>query len=110
MCPSRGQGKLTTPPADADCPAEAVLRSISGKWKPRIVRLATRGPLRFNQLVRDLKGSNKQAIAVALRELEKDGLLRREVVRLKPLHVEYHLTDRSCALVPLMSGLEVGVL
>ena len=103
---SRSQHKLTTSVNDADCPAEAALRSISGKWKPRILRLAMDGPVRFNQLLRDLPGASKQAVTLALREMETDGVLLREVVRSKPLHVEYHLTDQVRSMVPLLKGLE----
>ena len=103
---SRSQGKLTTSMNDADCPAEAALRSISGKWKPRILRLAMDAPIRFNQLLRDLPGASKQAVTIALRELEADGVLLREVKRLKPLHVEYQLTEQGRSLIPILKGLE----
>lgn len=103
---SIGQRKLTTDGSAPDCPAEALLQSVSGKWKPRILLLATQGPLRFGQLLRALVGSNKQSITDALRELESDGLLHRTVVRPKPLHVEYTLTPRGAQVVPLLKGLE----
>lgn len=99
------QGKLTTPEA-AECPAEQALRSISGKWKPRILRAASEAPVRFNQLLRDLPESNKQALTNALRELESDGLLVRSVVRQKPLHVEYMLTDQARTIIGLLRAME----
>ena len=71
-----------------------------------MLRFALDGPLRFNQLLRDLPGSSKQALTGALRELEADGLLQREVVRLNPLHVEYHLTEQGQSLMPILKGLE----
>lgn len=95
---------MTTPAAD--CPAEQALRSITGKWKPRILHSAAEGPVRFNSLLRELPESNKQAITNALRELEHDGLLTRTVVRQKPLHVEYTLTAQGRTLVPLLQALE----
>ncbi|MBK9289842.1 MAG: helix-turn-helix transcriptional regulator [Flavobacteriales bacterium] len=101
-----GQRKLTTVEAASDCPAEALLRSVSGKWKPRIILLATQGPLRFSQLLRALEGSNKQSTTDALRELEGDGLLDRVVIRQKPLHVEYTLTARGMQVVPLLKSME----
>lgn len=102
---TRSQAKLTTPET-VDCPAEQALRSISGKWKPRILRAAVEAPVRFNQLLRDLPESNKQAITNALRELENDGLLARTVVQQKPLHVEYTLTPRGKELVAVLGSLE----
>lgn len=102
---ARSQVKLTTPEAP-DCPAEQALRSISGKWKPRILRAAAESPVRFNQLLRDIPESNKQAITNALRELENDALLDRTVVKQKPLHVEYTLTDQGRTIVGLLRAME----
>lgn len=97
---------MTTADPAPDCPAEAVLRGVSGKWKPRILLLATQAPVRFSRLLRALPGSNKQSITDALRELEGDGLLHRTVVRPKPLHVEYTLTTLGLQVVPLLKGME----
>lgn len=92
--------------ADLECPAEEVLKLLSGKWKPQIFRLAVNGPLRFSSLLRQIKGSNKQSIAVALRELEAEGLLEKSVIKLKPLHIEYVLSDRGRAMLPVFQQLE----
>ena len=62
---------------DNSCPAEGVLKMLSGKWKPQIFRLALNGSIRFSSLLRDIEGSNKQSIAVALKELEEQGLLEK---------------------------------
>lgn len=102
---TRSQRKLTTSETPG-CPAEQALRSIGGKWKPRILRLALDAPVRFNALLRDLPESNKQAIATALRELENDGLMVRQVVRPKPLHVEYSLTDHGRSIVTALRSME----
>jgi len=89
-----------------NCPAEGLLKQLSGKWKPQIFRLALEGPLRFNTLLRQLPGSNKQSVAVALKELEEAGLLSKTVVREKPLHIEYTLSERGRALVGIFATLE----
>ncbi len=102
---ARSQAKLTTPATPA-CPAEQALRSITGKWKPRILRAAADAPVRFNQLLRDIPESNKQAITNALRELENDALVRRTVVQQKPLHVEYTLTDQGRTIICLLRAME----
>ena len=102
---ARGQSELTTPDVP-ECPAEQALRSIAGKWKPRILRLALDGPLRFNALARALPDSNRQALTNALRELETDGLLQRTVLRLKPLHVEYTVTPKGEGIITLLRSLE----
>lgn len=88
------------------CPAQGLLKLLSGKWKPEIFRLAVEQPLRFNSLLRKIEGSNKQTLSVALRELEEAGLLERLVVREKPLHVEHRLTNKGKSLIPVFMQLE----
>lgn len=88
------------------CPAEALLKTLSGKWKPQIFRLALDGPVRFNGLLRQLAGSNKQSIAAALKEMEQSDLLVKEVIRLKPLHIEYQLSEKGQAMIPVFLQLE----
>ncbi|MCC7464722.1 MAG: helix-turn-helix transcriptional regulator, partial [Saprospiraceae bacterium] len=61
---------------------------------------------RFNALLRQLPGSSKQSVAVALREMEEAGLLDKTVVQEKPLHIEYALTERGRALIPVLEALE----
>lgn len=100
---------MTTPnPPDAPetCPAQALLKLLAGKWKPEIFRLAADAPLRFSSLLRQLPGASKQSVAVALRELEDVELLAKVVVRPKPLHIEYHLTAKGQALIPVFRQLE----
>lgn len=91
---------------DGNCPAEGLLKQLSGKWKPQIFRLAAEGPVRFNALLRQLEGANKQSIAVALRELESGEILEKVVVREKPLHIEYHLSEKGKSLLPVFKTLE----
>lgn len=88
------------------CPAEGLLKMLSGKWKPQIFRIAVDGPMRFNALVRQINGSNKQSIAVALKEMEEQGLLEKTTVRLKPLHIEYALSPKGKMLIPVFHQLE----
>lgn len=90
-----------------DCPAESLLKMLSGRWKAQILRLAIQGgPLRFNTLLRQLPGSSRQSVSVALRELEESGLLTKEIIRLKPLHIEYTLTEKGGKLIPVFKQIE----
>ena len=88
------------------CPAESLLKQLSGKWKPQIFRIALTEPLRFNSLLRQMEGSSKQAIAVALKEMEEQDLLKKTVIKLKPLHIEYTLSERGRLLIPVFEQLE----
>ena len=90
----------------SQCPAETLLKQLSGKWKPQIFRMALREPVRFNSLLRQLQGSSKQAIAVALKEMEEQDLLTKTVIKLKPLHIEYTLSEKGKSLVTVFMQLE----
>jgi DNA-binding HxlR family transcriptional regulator len=106
------QKNMTTPEAPLEgenCPAESLLKQLSGKWKPQIFRLALSGPLRFNALLRQLPGASKQSLAIALRELEESGLLEKKRIREKPLHIEYKLSTRGRALIQVFEVLEEGI-
>lgn len=92
---------------DNNCPAEGLLKMLSGKWKPQIFRMAADGPVRFNTLLREIKGANKQTIATALRELEDVELLTKNTVSLKPLHIEYNLSEKGRTLIPVFKQLEL---
>ena len=99
--------KNMTTEKDSECPAAGLLKLLSGKFKPQIFRLALDGPLRFNSLLREIKGANKQSVAVALKELEEYGLLEKKTIKLKPLHIEYTLTEKGQSLVPVFRQLEI---
>lgn len=88
------------------CPAQGLLKLLSGKWKPEIFRLAVESPIRFSGLLRQIEGANKQSLAVALKELEEVHLLEKVTVQQKPLHIEYYLTEKGKALIPVFQQLE----
>lgn len=90
-----------------ECPAEGLLKLLAGKWKPQIFRLAVEKPVRFNRLLRELPQSNKQSIATALKELEEQGLLDKVILKQKPLHIEYSLSEKGKSLIPIFQQLEM---
>lgn len=93
------------------CFFELTLTVIGGKWKLVILYLLTRqGIMRFSDLRREISGVTERMLSKQLRELEQDGLVRREVYKQVPPKVEYSLTDLGCSLIPiLMSMREWGV-
>jgi len=88
------------------CPIEALWKMLSAKWRLEIFRMAVSGPLRFNSLLREIQGSNKQSLSAALKGLEAEGLLQRVTVSEKPLHVEYSLTAKGHSLIAVFKELE----
>jgi DNA-binding HxlR family transcriptional regulator len=89
-----------------ECPAINSLKLLSGKWKANIFLLATFGPVRFNSLLRQLPSANKQSLSIALKEMEQAALLERIVVKQKPLHIEYHLTEKGRSVIDVLRNLE----
>ena len=88
------------------CGIDAAMDVVGGKWKSLILwELDTHGTLRFGQLRRGLPGVSEKMLVQQLRELEADGIVRREVYREVPPKVEYSLTpegvDLNTALAPL---------
>jgi len=88
------------------CPKEYLLKMLTGKWKPCIFRYAIEGPVRFSQILKLLPDATRQALTNALRELEESGILERKVIKLKPLHVEYNLTELGIEFIPIFKAIE----
>lgn len=94
-----------------NCPKEFLIRMLTGKWKPCIFRYATQGPVRFGQIMKLLPEASKQALTTALREMEASGILERNVIREKPLNVQYNLTDLGSEFIPIFKAIdELGML
>ena len=79
------------------------LKMISGRWKlPILFRLYADGMQRSSLLMRDIPDVSQKMLTQHLRELEADGLIRRTDFGEKPPRVEYRLTDRGEALMPVL--------
>lgn len=85
-----------------DCGAESAIALLSGKWKPMLLYHLLQRPLRFNALCRCVPQATRQMLSVHLRELERDGLIRREVRGGRPPQVEYAATALARSLEPLL--------
>ncbi|WLI10779.1 MULTISPECIES: helix-turn-helix domain-containing protein [Pseudomonas] len=82
------------------------LRRLEGKWKLVILsELFATEHLRFSQLERAIYGVTQKMLIQQLKQLEKDGLVRRTVYPQVPPKVEYSLTDFGHALAPAMIAL-----
>jgi DNA-binding HxlR family transcriptional regulator len=84
---------------------EAAVRAIGGKWKIMIVAKLDSGSLRFSELRRLMPLISQQSLTTQLRELERDGVVRRQVYAEVPARVEYSLSDVGRKISPLMSSL-----
>ena len=82
------------------------LSLISGKYKPVILYcLMEYEPVRFNQMQRYLGRVADKTLSQNLKELERDGLIHREMYPEVPPRVEYSLTERGSSLVSVLDRL-----
>ncbi|GAA6182662.1 helix-turn-helix domain-containing protein [Shimia sp. NS0008-38b] len=94
-----GQGraqleKMQTEGFDAtNCPVRTVLGHVSSKWTSLILLELEAKPTRFNALARAIPDISKRMLTQSLRDLERDGLVIRQVFDTKPPSVTYSLSD-----------------
>jgi DNA-binding HxlR family transcriptional regulator len=88
------------------CPVDATISQIGGKYKAVILyHLIEDRVLRFHELQKYLPQATPKMLTQQLRELEKDGLIHREVYPVVPPKTEYSLTERGETLTPIISSI-----
>ena len=99
--------KLSSEPTHG-CPVEATLEVIGGKWKVLILyHLSTNGTHRFAELRRRITGVSERMLTQQLRELERAGIVQRQVFPEVPVKVEYSLSHYGTTLQPILDVLSV---
>ena len=88
-----------------ECPVRDALDVIGGKWKPVITFQLLAGAMRFGELRRCIPDATQKMLTQQLRELERDGIVAREVFPEVPPKVEYSLTEYGQTLRPVMTEL-----
>ena len=82
------------------------LSLIAGKYKPIVLYcLMEYEPVRFNEMRRYLGSAADKTLSQTLKELERDGLIHREMYPEIPPKVEYSLTERGHSLVRVLDQL-----
>jgi DNA-binding HxlR family transcriptional regulator len=87
------------------CPVEATLDVIGGKWKPVILWQLKAEKLRFSGLQQSMQGISPKMLTKQLRELEEAGLVLREIYPEVPPRVEYSLTEFGKTVLPVLDAL-----
>ena len=85
-----------------NCPVEATLDLIGGKYKALILWHLSDGKLRFSELRKVIKNATPKMLTQQLRELESQALIHREVFPVVPPKVEYSLTELGRSLLPIL--------
>ncbi|WP_083191113.1 winged helix-turn-helix transcriptional regulator [Salipiger sp. CCB-MM3] len=81
------------PEDEAQCPVRDVLDRVAQKWTLLILVALEPAPKRFSQLQRQVGDISKRMLTQTLRQLERDGMVSRQVFPTKPPSVEYALTE-----------------
>ena len=90
---------------DNPCPVGCCAEIISGKWTLLVIRDLTDGSRRFCELERSLDGISPRTLSLRLRALEDQGIVARHTYPEVPPRVEYVLTEKGRALVPLIEDM-----
>jgi DNA-binding HxlR family transcriptional regulator len=91
--------------SESPCPVGCCAEIISGKWTLLVIRDLTGGACRFCELERSLAGISPRTLSLRLRALEEQGIVARRTYPEVPPRVEYALTDKGRALVPLIEDM-----
>ncbi len=87
------------------CPVCRTADIVCGKWTLLVIRDLAEGRSRFCELERSLQGISPRTLSLRLRALEEEGILERQTFPEVPPRVEYALTDKGRALVPIIEDM-----
>jgi DNA-binding HxlR family transcriptional regulator len=87
------------------CPVCRTAEIVCGKWTLLVIRDLAEGRSRFCELERSLRGISPRTLSLRLRALEEEGILERQTFPEVPPRVEYALTEKGRALVPLIEDM-----
>jgi DNA-binding HxlR family transcriptional regulator len=90
---------------DDTCPVCKTAEIVCGKWTLLLIRDLAEGHSRFCELERSLQGISPRTLSLRLRALEEEGIIEREMYPEVPPRVEYQLTEKGRALMPIIDGM-----
>ena len=91
--------------SDSTCPVCATAEIVCGKWTLLVIRDLAEGRTRFCELERSLEGISPRTLSLRLRALEEEGVVERHTFPEVPPRVEYSLTAKGRALLPLIEDM-----
>ena len=90
---------------DDSCPVCRTADVVCGKWTLLLVRDLAEGRARFCELERSLTGISPRTLSLRLRALEEEGIVERQSHAEVPPRVDYALTEKGMALLPIIEGM-----
>ena len=91
--------------SDPTCPVCRTADIVCGKWTLLLVRDLADGRSRFCELERSLSGISPRTLSLRLRALEEEGIVERQTYAEVPPRVEYSLTAKGRALIPIIEDM-----
>lgn len=89
------------------CPKfEQAFQMLGKRWTGVILRVLSKGPLRFNEMADNIPHISQKMLSDRLKELEEQGMIIREVYPVTPVRIEYRLSDRGEALCPVLDEVQ----
>jgi DNA-binding HxlR family transcriptional regulator len=90
---------------DDTCPVCKTAEIVCGKWTLLLIRDLSEGRSRFCELERSLQGISPRTLSLRLRALEEEGIVERDTYPEVPPRVEYVLTEKGRALLPIIDDM-----
>ncbi|HZK74922.1 MAG TPA: helix-turn-helix domain-containing protein, partial [Clostridia bacterium] len=90
---------------DETCPVCMTAQIVCGKWTLLLIRDLAAGCSRFCELERSLSGISPRTLSLRLRALEEEGIVERHTFAEVPPRVEYALTEKGRALLPIVDDM-----
>jgi DNA-binding HxlR family transcriptional regulator len=91
--------------SDDTCPVCRTADIVCGKWTLLLIRDLADGRSRFCELERSLSGISPRTLSLRLRALEEEGVVERQTFPEVPPRVEYALTEKGRALLPIIDDM-----
>lgn len=87
------------------CALSVTMDFIGGKWKTVVLWYLRKGHKRFGELKKHIPDITEKMLSLQLKQLEKDGLVRRKIFPEVPPRVEYSLTANGETLLPVLEAI-----
>jgi DNA-binding HxlR family transcriptional regulator len=87
------------------CGMAYTLGVLGGRWKPAILCRLMHGTMRYGELKKSIEGISERMLVAQLRELESDGIVRRQVFPEVPPRVEYEMTELGLSMQSVIAAM-----
>ncbi|QMW01300.1 winged helix-turn-helix transcriptional regulator [Spirosoma foliorum] len=91
---------------NSNCPFTRAIGTIGNKWKPIIINVIGTRTMRFGQLDAIVPHISRKVLTEQLKELEEDGLLERLAYKELPPRVDYKLSEKGLAFLPILEHIK----